>query len=146
MQGNNHKERGGREMKRAILILLTVCLLSGCCTYDVDEILLQKSDISLTWKGTDQFVYDPLTCQLSHNSSTHEYRIFDDKIANWFIVRCSERPDTEGQQIRADVTWTTSNGTKNENNVEFTVKQTDANGQIWLWNKKKSIGIVIKNL
>jgi len=133
-------------MKNIIIILMSVCVITGCCRYDIDEILLRKSEISLTWKGADQFVYDPITCQMAYNSSSHEYRVFDDKISNWFIIRCSERPDTEGQVITADVTWTTPNNTKTEKQIDFTVKQTGKDGQVWLWNNSKNIGIVIKNL
>ena len=30
--------------------------------------------------------------------------------------------------------------------LKFVVEKTDAQGHIWMWNKSKKIGIVIKNL
>lgn len=133
-------------MKKIIFISILMMAATSCCRYDVDEILLQRSDISLTVKGEDQFTFNPVTCQTAHNASTHEYRVFDDRIANWFIIRCNERPDTEGQTITADLTWTTQKTNRKEKSLSFTVEKTDAKGHIWLWNKSKNIGIVIKNL
>ncbi|MBQ2112473.1 MAG: hypothetical protein II194_04520 [Bacteroidales bacterium] len=134
-------------MIRRIFGILVILLASaGCNRYDIDEILLEKSEISLTWKGQDQFIFDPVYCQFAHNSTTNEYRAFDDRLSDWFIVRCNARPDTEGQTLTADVTWTSSNSTKSEKALEFTVHRTDSKGRIWLWNKSKNIGIVIKNL
>lgn len=134
-------------MIRKILLMTALILAAaGCCRYDVDEVLLVKTDISMTWKGQDQFVYIPASCQFSHNITTNEYRAFDDRLSNWFTIRCSERPDTEGQELTADVTWTSTDATKSEKALEFTVHKTDSKGRIWLWNKSKNIGIVIKNL
>ena len=133
-------------MKRIIAILTIITAAAGCCRYDVDEVLLMREEISITQKGTVMMSYDPLRCQMSHEKATNTYRVFDDMIADWFIVKCSERPDNEGQELTADVTWTTSKDTKTEKGLKFVVEKTDAQGHIWMWNKSKKIGIVIKNL
>lgn len=133
-------------MKRFLAISAILMTAAGCCRYDVDEVLLMRDDISLTQKGTVMMSYDPLSCQMSHDKATNTFRVYDDMIANWFIVKCSERPDNEGQELTADVTWTTAKDTKTEKELKFTVEKTDAQGQIWMWNKSKKIGIVIKNL
>jgi hypothetical protein len=133
-------------MRRIYAIMLGAFIVAGCLPYDIDEILLAREDISITQKGTLIMNYDPLKCQMSHDKATNTYMIYDDMIANWFIVSCSTRPDTEGQEITADVTWTTDKNTKTERGLVFTVKKIDSQGQIWMWNKSKSIGIVIKNL
>lgn len=133
-------------MHRLIMILLITMAAAGCCRYDIDEVLLQRDDISLTFKGEPQVVYDPLTCQISHNKATNEYRMYDDRLSYWLTVRCSERPDTEGQSVTADITWTASSSTRSEHNLKFVVQKTSPDGRIWMWNKTKRIGIVIKNL
>ena len=133
-------------MKRFLAISAILMTAAGCCRYDVDEVLLMRDDISLTQKGTVMMSYDPLSCQMSHDKATNTFRVYDYMIANWFIVKCSERPDNEGQELTADVTWTTAKDTKTEKGLKFTVEKTDAQGQIWMWNKSKKIGIVIKNL
>ena len=132
-------------MKRFIIMMTAVMSLTGC-RYDIDEILLMREDVSLTWKGEVQMSYNPLTCQMSHNTTDNIFRVYDDALANWFTVRCSERPSHEGQILSADVIWTTRTDTRQEKGLEFKVEKVDGSGQIWMWNKSKSIGIVIKNL
>ncbi len=132
-------------MKRLILAA-AILAVTSCVQYDVDEILLIRDDISLTVKGVEQFAYNPLTCQISNNVTTHEYRIHDDKLSCWVIMKCDDRPMNEGQEVRADLSWTAEKSTKNLNGLTFTVEKTAADGKIWLWCRKKSIGIVIKNL
>ena len=133
-------------MRRFYAIILGAALATGCLPYDIDEILLTRDDISITQKGELLMSYDPLTCQMSHDKATGTFMVFDDKIADWFIISCATWPDTEGQEVTADVTWTTSKNTKTEKELNFKVEKIDAQGQIWMWNKSKSIGIVIKNL
>lgn len=132
-------------MRKLVMLVIIASIATGC-RWDIDEILLQKEDISLTIKGADLFVYDPLTCQISFSSPDNVYRMYDDKLADWVTVKCSERPDTEGQSITADISWTASSSTKTERGLRFTVQKTSADGKVWLWNKSQKIGIVIKNL
>lgn len=132
-------------MKKALILFLLIATAS-CSPYDIDEVLLERDDISMTIKGVEQFVYDPLTCQMSHNSTTHEYRISDDKLSNWMIVKCYERPSNEGQELTADVSWTASSSTKILKGLTFKIEKVDGSGTIWMWCRQKSIGIVIKNL
>ena len=133
-------------MRRLIFIIGIAFLLAGCSRYDIVEVLLERDEISFTIKGEPQFVYDPATSQFSHNKATNVYRMFDDKLSDWVTVQCSERPDTEGQNVIADISWTASSSTRYERNLRFVVHKTSANGEVWMWNKSKSIGIVIKNL
>lgn len=131
---------------RIFMTAVILSVASGCNPYDIDEVLLHREDVSLTWKGKDQFVYDPITCQMSHNISTKEYRVHNDNLSDWFTIRCSETPSYEGQEITADVSWTGENSARSEKGITFRVEKTDASGCVWLWCKAKSIGIVIKNL
>ncbi len=133
-------------MRRLTMILVIAASAIGCCRYDVDEVLIQREDISLTFKGETQMTYDPLICQLSHNRATNEYRMYDDRMSYWLTVKCYERPDTEGQSLNADITWTASSSTRTEYNLKFVVRKISKDGRIWMWNKSKRIGIVIKNL
>ena len=133
-------------MKKAIILIIIAAAVTGCCIYDISEVLLMRSEISLTWKGKEQVVYDPLYCQLSHNHETNTFRVYDDALANWFMISCRTRPSYEGQELTADISWTTDDDTKHEKGLTFRVEKIDESGQVWMWNKSKSIGIVIKNL
>ena len=127
---------------------MTIMLLTvGCNPQQETEIpLTETSEISLTWKGVRQVTYSPGNYQLAYNDSRHEYRVYDDKLANWFVLRCSEDPVSVGQRISADVSWTGKSSTKEFFGLEFTVEKTDEDGQIWLYNSSYKIGIVIKNI
>lgn len=131
---------------KKIMIFLLLAAMTSCSLYDIDEVLLQRDEISMTMKGVEQFVYDPVTCQMSHNATTNEYRMFNDKLSDWLIVKCYERPSDEGQDITADVTWTASSSTKSIRGLTFRIEKMDASGTVWMWCRQKSIGIVIKNL
>ena len=124
------------------IILIMAC---SCANYDVNEVLLQKNDISLTWKGEVQISYSPATCQLGYNESRNEYRVYDDKLANWFVLRCNESPTESGQFIYGDISWTGESSIKSIKNLKFKVEKTDTDGKIWLWNQDNGIGIIVKS-
>ena len=133
-------------MKRLTYIILTIVALAGCQPYDIDEILLTRNDLSITVKGVLQMSYDPLTCQMAHNTTDNEYRVYDDDLADWFVVKCDTKPTYEGQELRVTVTWTTTDDIRRESNLEFEVHRIDSKGKIWMWNDSKDIGVVIQEL
>ena len=133
-------------MKRIICIAVTMTLLSSCDRFQPEELLLPKSDISLTIKGEDQIRYDQKTWQLGHNAEKNEFRAVNDKLTDWMILRCNATPSTVGQSVTAYLEYTTSNDTKKLNALTFTVEKTSPEGLIWLWNDDKKIGVVVKDL
>ena len=121
-------------------------LFSGCTSKnELVEALLENQDISITWKGAIQVAYKADTFQLGYNSANHEYRVYDDRLAYWFIIRCSEKPTSENQTLKADVSWTGANKTYKQKDIQLTVKKADSSGLIWLWSQAESLGIIIKN-
>lgn len=130
----------------AVLMAALAAMLCSCVKYDMDEILLEREELSLTWKGEDQIVFDPLTWQVASNVGNCEYRVNDDNMANYFVVRCSERPVSEGQDVTADVEWTLTTNTKRYEGLRFTVRKVRSDGLVWMWNKSQKIGVVIQEL
>ena len=133
---------------RNIATALTVMLVmaTGCVSYNVEEVLLSSTDISLTWKGEVQVSYSPATHQLGYNDSRNEYRVYDDKLADWFVLQCKEKPSSVGQVIKSDISWTGKNNIKTLKDIPLTVEKTDEYGRIWLWNQDYGLGIIIKSL
>lgn len=131
--------------RRYIFIAIAALALSAC-RYDVDEILLTRSDISLTVKGELQMSFNENTCQLGYNTARNEFRVYDEKLADWFILRCSTSPTSEGQELTADLEYTTRTDTKTIKGAEFKVEKVSSDGLIWLWSKDRKIGIVVKSL
>ena len=134
-----------RIFRKAFIVALAAMCCS-CVKYDLDEILLERSDVSLTWKGEDQVVYDPLTFQLGCNDRKHEYRVNDDSMANYFVATFSEKPSSEGQDLTGNVEWTISSNIKRYEGARFTVKKIGADGTVWLWSRNQKIGIVVKEI
>ena len=118
--------------------------LAGCTQYDVTELLLSRNDISLTCRGVEEFVYVPQTCQIGYNDGSNTFHVYEDKLSNWFSIVCDEDPSAEGQELTADVSWTTKTSTRAFQDLVFKVEKIDVDGQIWLWNSTHIIGIVIK--
>ena len=91
-------------------------------------------------------VYDEETFQLGYNSEKNEFRVFDDNLANWFVLRCSERPSTEGQKLKADLSWTSDDTIRNRKGLAFTVEKTGPGGFLWLWCETEAAGVVVREL
>ena len=134
------------KFRNIIFLAAVIFCLTGCNRYDIEEILLQRDDISLTIKGEDALVYDPHTFQIGYNANKNEFRIFDDNLGNWFVLECNERPSSPGQTLTANLKWTTPNTTRTRNGLTFRVEKTDSEGHIWMWCDKEAIGVVVKEL
>ena len=133
-------------MKKTFIFALLVMCLAGCVRYDIDEILLQRQDISLTIRGTEVIRYTPDRFQIGYNDRKNEFRVFDDNLGNWFVLTCRERPSTEGQTLKADLWWTATNTTKSRTGLDFRVEKTDSKGHIWLWCEDSAIGVSVREL
>ena len=133
-------------MKKFIILILVAAGLISCSRYDIEEILLQRDDISLTVKGLDQIAYKSETFQIGYDEKNNTFRVFDDNLAHWFVLSCSERPASEGQELQADISWTTPSATRSKKGLDFRVEKTGSDGYIWLWCKDEAIGVVVREL
>jgi hypothetical protein len=133
-------------MKHLTFILLGLLTLTGCTFYSMEDILLRESEISLSWRGEQQVVYVPSEFQLAFNDRDNEFRVYSDRLGEWFTVKCSEKPSAEGQLLKADVSWTASKSTKQLKSLDMKVEKTDEEGLIWLWNSSHRVGIIIKDI
>ena len=132
--------------KRIIYILAIMLASTACIDNTLDQVLLVREDISLSVREQVLMSFDENTCQLGYNSARNEYRVYDESLADWYILRCSAQPTSEGQTVKADLEYTTEKDVKSLTDLEFSVEKTSSDGLVWLWNKERKIGIVIKNL
>jgi hypothetical protein len=135
-------------MKRRYIagLALTLMLTAGCVGPQPDEVLLPRTEISLTIKGEPIMEFDPATCQIGYSSERNEFRLVNDKISDWIIFRSDATPTNVGQEVKASLEYTSQNSTKRLDDLTFIVEKTNPLGQVWLWNKDKKIGIIIKVL
>ena len=131
-------------MKRILILMAVMAACAGCTLYDVTEVLLSRNDISLTYKGMEEFVYDSQVCQLGYNDKSNAFYVYEDRLANWFSIVCDADPSSEGQEVTADVFWTTKTSNRSFKDLVFKVEKVDNEGHVWLWNSTQIIGIVIK--
>lgn len=132
-------------MKKALFILLVGVMSAGCVKYDVEEILLVRSDISLTMKGNDIYSFNPDKAQIGYNSELNEYRMFDEDFQNWVSMIWSEKPVSEGQVVLINLEWDTRESARKKTGLEFEVRKTDGSGMVWMWNSSDKIGLAIKD-
>lgn len=129
-----------------IMLFVLLLVVAGCEPYDVDVVLLSRDNVSLTWKGMEQFVYEPDTWQKGYNFERNEFWVHDDNMANYFTVKCYESPTDEGQELKADVQWTMVSSIKKFVGIRFEVKRISADGYVWMWSKSNNIGLVVRKL
>lgn len=140
-------------MKRTIILAIAAaCTLSGCKNSGFSEnaFLTQTTsggdnDIALMEKGTRILTYDPATWQLGYNDAKKEFRVSDDNMNYYYIVRCNTMPSEEGQTIDATLEWTTYNDNMSKS-LTFKVSKIDSDGKIWLYSAKGQIGVVVKEV
>ena len=137
-------------MKRIAILsaILSAAILMAACDRSVepDEAFLAGQDIQLKVNGQVIYTYDPLTWQLSYNSTLKEFRAFDDPMKNWYMVKCDKVPSAVGDKITATITWSTSG---QPSTLTGTMKVVKAEGDTyWLWrgDKKSQTGVTIRIL
>lgn len=134
------------KIKHIALTIMAIAAISSCAGLQPEEVLLPRMDISLTMKEEQVMTFDPATCQIGYNSGRNEFRLINDKLNDWVIFRSSATPTDVGQEVKASLEYTSQDSTKKLENLTFRVEKTAPDGMVWLWNKDKKIGIIIKIL
>lgn len=129
-----------------IIMAIIAALATGCRGYDAEEVLLPRNDISLTIKGETIMSYEENSCQIGFNDERKEFRVLDNMLTDWFILRCEQIPSSQGQTIRAELEYTTVDDVKSITGLRLSVKKINTEGMVWMWEEEKEMGIVIKLL
>ena len=127
-------------------IVLTIISVISCVGPQPDEVLLPRTEISLTIKGETIMELDPATSQIAYNSERNEFRLASDNLSDWLIFKSNATPTDVGQEVMASLEYTSQSNIKRLTDLTFSVEKTASDGTTWLWNKEKKIGIIIKVL
>lgn len=134
------------KLSRCFILVLLVLMSSCIDRFRVEEVLLDRDEVSLIWKGMEQLAYDPMNWQIGFNEEKCEYRLNDDSMANFFVLKCDAHPVEVGQDVTGSIEWTVATNIKQYDGVRFTVKKVDRSGKVWLWSRIQKIGVVVQRL
>ena len=112
----------------------------------MDLEMYNSDQVSLMVKGKKVFTYSEGTCQLGYNRDLRQFRASNDDMTSFFVLTCSELPRQEGQEIRAELKWTSGSSVKTSDGLVFKVEKYDDTGLVWLWNSADKTGAVVKIL
>ena len=133
---------------RTLRYILPLLLLLVSCKpkVEMDPGLYASDTVSLMVKGKSVFTYDEGTMQLGFNRTLGQFRAGNDDMSSFFVLTCSEIPREEGQEIKADVQWTSGSSVKTSSGLTFKVEKYDSTGLVWLWCAADKTGAVVKIL
>ena len=132
---------------RHILILALLPLLAACGKkVEMDPVLYESDTVALMVKGKTVFTFDEGTMQLGFNRSRRQFRAGNDDMTSFFVLTCSELPRQEGQELTADVQWTSGSSVRTSSGLTFKVEKYDSTGLVWLWCATDKTGAVVKVL
>lgn len=132
-------------MRKIMIFILAAISFAACVEYDINEVLLVRTDVSLSHKGKVQYTFDPSKGQMGGNADKTLYRYMSDNLGSWMEVKFKSRPGGVGETVMADIQWKSRSSIDEIKGLEFEIKQTEGNGMIWLWNSENNIGLVIRD-
>ena len=133
--------------KYLYIIVLLPLLCSGCKEkVDMDLDMYNSDQISLMVKGKKVFTYSEGDGQLGFNRTLRQFRAGNDDMTSFFVLTCDELPRVEGQEIRAEIKWTSGSSVKTSNSLTLKVEKYEDTGLVWLWSSADKTGAVVKIL
>ena len=136
-------------MRKYLYIIALVLLYTGCKKkemVEMDQDMYRSDLVSLMVKGKKVFTFDDGTGQLGYNEKLRQFRAGNDDMTSYFVLTCKETPKTQGQELKADLQWTSGNSVKSSNGLTFKVEKINETGLVWLWNSTDKTGAVVKTL
>ena len=134
-------------MRKYLYIIALILLCSGCKEkVEMDLDLYNSEQVSLMVKGKRVYTYTEGDGQLGFNRTLRQFRAGNDDMTSFFVLTCSELPRQEGQEIRAELKWTSGSSVKTSSGLLFKVEKYDDTGLVWLWNATDKTGAVVRIL
>ena len=132
-------------MKRLFPIFLVLMIGAVSCRGpQMDEVLLESDDVLLKVNSTVVFSLAECDGQIGFCADRKTFRAGTDDMSEYFVLRCSELPSEEGQDLSAELRWTTATGIQ-QRIIKMKVQQIKG-GTIWLWAAQDKIAVIVKEL
>jgi hypothetical protein len=135
-------------MRKYLYIIALVILCSGCNKkrVEMDLDMYNSDQVCLMVKGKRVFTFDEGNGQLGYNRTLKQFRAGNDDMTSFFVLTCKDTPRTQGQELKADLQWTSGNSVKTSGGLTFKVEKYSDTGLVWLWNSADKTGAVVKIL
>ena len=127
------------------LALLCVLLLSACSDQRMQDAFSENEGVRLMVGRDIPFTYDPATCQLAFSRDLQEVRAHTDNMSDFFVATFTELPSYLGQNVMADLVWTTERDVLTRKNLTLEVIRIEGD-QFWLWSGTGKIGLCMRVL
>lgn len=135
-------------MMRKLHFILPFAIIIAClcsCNGDIFPTFVANDAIHIEVNGETILKYDELTCQLGFNRDRHQFRMCTDNMSDYFSVTMSMIPNAQGDNLKADLIWTTKTDVITRKNVALEVVKAEGD-KFWLWNEQGRIALVIQIL
>ena len=136
-------------MRKPVFLTAVLLLLLSSCgeKVEMDPEMYDSHEISLMVKGKKVFNVAEGDRQLAFNPDLSQFRAGNDDMSSYFVLTCRELPRQEGQEVTADLRWTTGGNTvKSQKNILFRVEKYESTGLVWLWCATDKTGAVVRIL
>ena len=137
-------------MRKYLYIILLLIISATACrekeTVEMDLGMYESEQISLMVKGKKVYTFTDGDGQLAFNRTLRQFRAGNDDMSSYFVLTCNELPRQEGQELQADIKWTSGNSVKTSSGLTLKVEKMDGTGLVWLWNAANKTGAVVKIL
>ena len=136
-------------MRKYLYIVSLLLAATGCRDpkkVEPDPVMYESNQVSLMVKGKQVFTFTEGDGQLGYNPSLKQFRAGNDDMTSFFVLTLDELPRQEGQEIRADIQWTSGNSAKTTSGITLKVEKYDGTGLVWLWNAADKTGAIVKIL
>lgn len=134
---------------KTICIALVSLSVSGCVNgvSGLEQSFVEHDTMHLAVKGDIVLAYNPNNCQCAFSPSSAEFKVCEDNMKDYYILRCNRVPSEVGDNVKCDIEWTTYDNVKKRNNLDFKlVKSDQSSGTIWLWCSSARIGAAVRIL
>lgn len=135
-------------MKRHLcifLLLASAVLTSSCNKAELFPLFIEREDIHLQVGGEDVFKYDENSCQLGFNRELKQFRVHTDNMSDYFCITMNDLPESEGDIVVADISWTTMRDVKYRKKITLEAVKLKGD-KIWFWNDGQRIAAVVQIL
>lgn len=126
-------------------MVLAAFAASSCAEKELqEEFVVSPAEFGLTIKGTRYDRFAEETCQYGYMESNHEFRVSNDNMSDYYVLRLDRIPGV-GEETSGELVYTTEDNIVSKPGLKFKLLKVEKD-YYWFWNKRNSIGTVVRKL